>query len=630
MLTFALAGIAVPSTVVAQGSALRDSALYVPRTMQRAYAKGTRSRSGRPGPNYWQNHARYTIDLSVAPPNRTVTGTEQIVYVNQSPDTLRNLVFKLFMNIHKPGAPRAGGASEDYLTSGVHVDRFAVNGLAARWNDNPRYFTVVPVLLPAPLMPHDSVRMDIGWHYDLSKEAGREGMLDSTTAFLAYFYPRVAVYDDLDGWDTMEFNDRQEFYSDFNDYDVTLRVPDDFVVLGTGTLSNAGELLQPAVLSRFRQSFTSDTTIRVATLRDLTSRAVTTQGGLNAWHFTARNIPDVTFTLSDHYVWDAASVLVDDAARRRASVQAAYNDTAPDFPYMVQFARHALDFFSHEWPGVPYPYEKTTIVQGTADMEYPMMVNDGSNADTSFSRFVMEHEVAHTYFPFYMGINESRWGFMDEGWATTLEYLIAQRDMGPAGAIAAYQNFRVRPWINDPSPVEDIPVVSPEDVLGGAAYGHNAYVKPSLGYLAVKDLLGDSTFHRALLAYMDRWHGKHPQPWDFFYTINDAGGRNLDWFWDDWYFGQSHIDLAIRAVAPMQGGYAVTVDNVGGLDAPFDLRVTYADGSTAVLHQTPAVWRANERRTVVHVRTSKQLAALEVNGGIFMDATPADNRWTAR
>src|SRR5665213_3657046 len=208
-------------------------------------------------------------------------------------------------------------------------------------------------------------------------------------------------------------------------------------------------------------------------------KKVTQQNATNAWHFKAENIPDMTFALSDHYDCDAASVVVDDATHRRASVQSAFNDTAADFHHMVEYGQHSLDWLSHNWPGVPYPYEKSTIVQGSADMEYPMMVNDGSNADTTFSRFVVEHEIAHTYFPFYMGINETRYGFMDEGWATTFEYLIGIADVGKAREDSLYSDFRVQSWISDPSPVEDIPIITPEDMLKRPAYGHNAYGKAS-------------------------------------------------------------------------------------------------------------------------------------------------------
>lgn len=603
--------------------------LYMPRAVKRAYAKGTRSMDGRPGRNYWQNHARYAIDVTAAPPDRTIRGTETIVYANNSPDTLSRLVAKLFINIHRPGAPRDGGASEDYLTSGTHIDGMSVNGQKSAIQDDPRYFTNRPLPLPKPLLPHDSVTITLDWHYEISKEAGREGMLDATTYYLAYFYPRIAVYDDYNGWDTMDFTDSQEFYSDFNDYDVTVHVPANFVVWGTGTLRNAGDVLQPDVAQRFQSSLTSDAIVRIATVDDFKARRVT-KNASNAWRFTASNVPDATFALSDHYDWDGASVIVDDAAKRRASVQSAYNDTAADFHHMVHFGQHSLDWLSHNWPGIPYPYEKTTIVQGSADMEYPMMVNDGSNADTTFSRFVVEHEIAHTYMPFYMGINETRYAFMDEGWATTFEYLIGTADMGKEHATDFYKQFRVAGWAADPSPLEDLPIVTPEDGLKAAAWGNNAYGKASLGYLAMKDYLGDAQFKTALHAYMDRWHGKHPIPWDFFNTFNDVTKKNLNWFWNNWYFTNGYIDLSVKSVVKSGTGYTLTIDNIGGFVAPTDVIVTYADGSTETFHQTPAIWEANPSQAIVKLATKKAVKSLALDGGIWMDADPSNNVWPAK
>ena len=604
--------------------------LYMPRAVKKAYANRTRSPDGRPGSRYWQNHGRYAITVTALPPDRTIRGMERIVYANNSPDTLKALVIKLLLNIHKPGAPRAGGAAADYLTSGVHIDTFAVNGTPTPWAENPRFFTWQPVRLPAPLLPHDSVRLSFDWHYEISSRAGREGMLDSTTYYLAYFYPRVAVYDDYNGWDTMDFTDEQEFYSDFNDYDVTVRVPANFVVWGTGTLVNPSSNLQPDYLRRFQQSLTSDSVIHVATSTDVQSGKVTRQDSVNAWHFTATDIPDVAFALGDHYDWDAASVIVDDATHRRASVQAAYNDTAADFHHMVDYGRHALDWLSHNWPGVPYPYEKSTIVQGSADMEYPMMVNDGSTPDTTFSRFVAEHEIAHTYFPFYMGINETRYGFMDEGWATTFEYLIGQADMGKERASSFFRRFRVDRWTRDPSPLEDLPIITPEDVLKGIAYGNNAYGKPALGYLAVKDLLGDALFRKCLHAFMNRWHGKHPIPWDFFNTFNDVSRQNLNWFWSNWYFSNNYIDLAVRRVSRARGGYDVVIDNIGGMAAPVDLELRYGDGRSETIHETPSIWAANQRQATLRIATTKTIQSLTLDGGIFEDADTTNNRWSAR
>jgi len=604
--------------------------LYVPRAIARAYRNGTRSASGKPGANYWQNRARYSITVTALPPARAITGSENITYFNNSPDTLRNVGMKLFMNIHRPGAPNEAGATDAYLTSGVHVDSFAVNGARQKWNDDPHLFTTRRVDLPAPLMPHDSLHLSVSWHYDMSREAGREGMLDSTTYYLAYFYPRVSVYDDYNGWDDMTFTDDQEFYSDFNDYDVTVRAPSNFVVYGTGTLRNPGEVLQPEIAQRLQASMTSDDVIHVAGKSEFSAKKVTLANAVNSWHFTASDIPDMTFAISDHYDWDAASVVVDDATHRRASVQSAYNDSAADFHYMVNFGQHSLGWLSKHWPGVPYPYEKTTIVQGSADMEYPMMVNDGTNADTSDSKFVAEHEIAHSWFPFYMGINETRYGFMDEGWATTFEYLIGIADVGKAREDSLYADFRVQSWISDPSPVEDIPIITPEDMLKRPAYGHNAYGKASLGYLAAKDLLGDALFRKSLHAFMDRWHGKHPIPWDFFNTMNGVSGRNLNWFWNDWYFSNGYIDIAVKGVVKTTGGYEVVLENIGGMPAPVDLRVTYGDGSADIVHETPTIWAANNERATVKVATRKTIETLTLGHGIWMDADTTNDEWRAR
>jgi hypothetical protein len=601
--------------------------LYMPRPIKRTYAEGTRSLDGKPGRNYWQNRASYTISIAAMPPDRLITGSERITYVNNSPDSLRTLVIRLFGNFHKPGAPRAGGATEESMTSGVHIRSFAVNGERQRWNDSPRFFTWQPVRLPQALAPHDSVTLSFDWYYDLVQRPGREGMIDSTTFYLAYFYPRVAVYDDYNGWDQMDHTSH-EFYSDFNDYDVTVKVPANFVVWGTGTLANADSVLQPAPLARFKASFTSDSTIHVASGADIGDGKVTAQRAMNHWHFTSTHVPDVAFGLSDHYDWDAGSVEVERG--RRASAQAAYNDSASDFHQMVKFVQHSLDFLSHQWPGVPYPYEKMTAFQGGAGMEYPMMANDESYPDPAFAQFVVAHEIAHTYMPFYMGVNETRYAFMDEGWATTFEYLINQLDMGDSAASQLYQRFRISGWARSMDVAQDLPIITPADAIAGSAYGINAYGKPSLGYLALKDMLGDDLFRKCLHAYMERWNGKHPTPWDFFYTFDNVAGRPLDWFWTNWFFSTNYIDLAVKSVTKSRDGYTVTVDNVGGMDAPFDLAVTLADGTTQRLHQTSAVWEKNSAQAVIPVRTKSAVKLVEIENGIWMDANRDDNGWKGK
>jgi hypothetical protein len=601
--------------------------LYLPRDIQQAYNNGTRSLDGRPGKNYWQNHGRYTITVTATPPSRTIYGAEQIVYTNNSPDTLRNLAFKLIVNIHKPGAPRLSGAGENYLTSGVHIDSFIVNGKAQPWNNNPNYFTTVPVRLQQALNAHDSVQLSIKWHYDVSLKSNREGMIDSTTFFLAYFYPRVAVYDDYQGWDFNSFNDALEFYNDFNDYAVAVQVPANYIVWGTGTLLNPDEVLQPAFANKFKQSLSSEEIIHVATQQDIKDRKITAQKPVNVWRFKASNVTDVALGLSDHFVWDASSVVVDAATGRRASAQAAYNDTAADYHYVVHFAKEALNWLSTQWPGIAYPYEKTTVFQGYAGMEYPMMANDETYEDTVFSRFVAMHEIAHTYMPFYMGINETRYAFMDEGWATTFELLFNRDLMGKEKADDFYKQFRVEGWVGDPSQDEDMPIITPGPNLNGGGLGNNEYGKPSLGYLAVKEILGDALFKKSLHTYMDTWHGKHPLPWDFFNIMSTASGKNLNWFWNNWFFSNYYIDLGVQKLTKTKTGYSLAVQNIGGMAAPFDVVLHYTDGSSESMHQTPLVWQANQKAATIKLPTKKTVQSLELNGGIFMDADESNNSW---
>ena len=599
--------------------------LYMPRDIKQAFANGTRSPDGRPGPRYWQNRARYDITVQAAPPARDIRGREQITYFNHSPDTLRQVVLRITQNIHQPGATRDGDASPEYLTTGLQVDTFLVAGQPRPYTGRQGPATWQSIRLPRPLLPHDSVKFTVTWHFPISLESNREGMIDPTTYFLAYFYPRIAVYDDYNGWDRLPFVDSKEFYNDFNDYTLRVKVPANYLVWATGTLQNPQQVLQPAFAKRLKQSMTSDAVVHVVTAADLTKNSITAQQPTNTWVWTARDISDMTLGLSNHYVWDAASVVVDATTKRRASVQAAFADSTVDFHQSVKNSQNALGWFSNpaNWPGVAYPFPKMTVFQGFADMEYPMMVNDSPQKDLVFAQLVQDHEIAHTYFPFYMGINESRYAFMDEGWATTLELLIGRSENGTAAADEFYKKFRVNRWIHDAATAEDLPIITPSSELR-AGYGNNAYGKPSLSYLALKDMLGDALFKKALHEYMDRWHGKHPIPWDYFNSMSSAANQDLTWFFNNWFFTNNYIDLA---VGPVTSG-AITVQNIGGFAVPFDVAITYADGTNETLHQSPALWQANQKLATVPVKKAVKSVALV--GGIFMDANEKDNTWTQK
>jgi hypothetical protein len=601
--------------------------LTIPDGIAKTYANGTRDKSGKPGKKYWQNHGRYNIAVTISPPDRTIKGTEHISYVNNSPDELKSLNMKLIMNVHR-AAGRRGGAENPL--AGIQIDKITANGATITWDNATASTTNQMIDLPKPLATKDSVKLDIAWHYQLSDgtKGDREGYIDSTTYYLAYFYPRVSVYDDYKGWDTQPHVGSLEFYNDFNDYTLSVTVPKNFIVWSTGTLRNPNKVLQPKYATMLQQSFTSDSTLHIATPADLAAKTVTAQNDQNTWIWTATNITDMTFGVSDHYNWDAASTVTDDATKRRVSVQAAFPDASQDFHHSVQNSRYALAWFSKNWPGVQYPFEKSTAFQGTADMEYPMMVNDSHEADLGFAQLVQDHEQAHTYFPFYMGINESYYAFMDEGWATTLEYLIGIEEKGKAAADKFYKQFRVVGWAKRPHTNEMAIITPSPDTKFGA--GNNFYGKPSLSYLALKDMLGDALFKKALHNYMNNWHGKHPIPWDYFNSMSTGAGKDLNWFFYNWFYTPGYIDLKLTSVDKAGSGYKVVIENIGGFASPFDLILTYSDSTTETIHQTSAVWQKDQKNITVNLKGSKTLTAVQIDGGIFMDADEANNKWAAQ
>lgn len=258
-----------------------------------------------------------------------------------------------------------------------------------------------------------------------------------------------------------------------------------------------------------------------------------------------------------------------------------------------------------------------------------MMVNDSSNTDDpSFIRFVVAHEILHSWFPFYMGISEARYPFMDEGWTTAFEYLINTRDRGQASADELF--VKVRSYtLGIPGYDWGIPVIKPADSLRGDIVGRNAYDKPSLAYLALKEMMGDEAFKRSLHEFMARWNGKYPLPWDMFNTFNDTADEDLTWFFHNWFYTDNYLDLAIKGVEQTDGGATVLVQNVGGFAQPFDVVATYADGSSESFRQSPAIWRDTPDVASVMLMSDKELQSVTVSGGIFVDPSAPNNTWTS-
>ncbi|RDV02446.1 M1 family peptidase [Sphingorhabdus pulchriflava] len=622
--------------------------LYVPRDIQATYDKGTRSRDGKPGPNYWQNHSTHNMRITVSPPSKRIEGEQEIIYTNNSPDMLPVLIFRMYLNAHQPEAMRDRLYPTQFLNKGITVEEFSIDGKAMPWNDpanplasiNQPGSTVHGIALEKPLPPKGSVRIKMRWNYELTADGGwKEGSLDETSYFLAYFYPRITNYSDYNGWDYSPFTTGREFNNDFADFNVEVNAPRDFVVWATGDLQNPAEVLQPKVAASLKSSQSSDKVVTLAEAADVQAGRITTRAERLSWKWQASHVPDFAIAVSNHYRWQASSVVVDPSTGRRTSVQAAYPDSATDFKPMVETGRQAMQFASTKYPGIPYPWPKSTIVLGSADEEYPMMVNDDSNVgnkeaaeypENAFTGFVATHEILHSWFPFYMGINEKRYPFMDEGWTTAFEYLRNVEVLGKESADRLFKDMRVvRAGWPSATSGNELPIITPHDTMYGQApvFGFNQYGKAALGYLALKDLMGNAAFKKALHEFMGRWHGKRPLPWDMFNSFNNAGVGNHNWFFNNWFFSYNHMDIGIASVRSENGQHVVEVRNKGGMAMPFDVVLNYADGSNEQVHRSPVVWKETPRSTTVAVSSSKALQSVSVDSGIFVDFYPSDNVW---
>lgn len=604
-------------------------ALPIPRTARLPYLLGTRSTDGRPTATYWQNTSQHTMRISVTPPSRTITATQEITYTNNSPYPLPVLIFRSYFNVHHPEAvrDRSFAPLEEFYSDGLQIDEFQVNGEVAEWGGSPSS-TLWPYRFDQPLQPGSSVTFAMRWHYDLADANGwKEGAVDDTSFYLAYFYPRITVFDDTGAFDQTPFLGSSEFYDDFNSYRFAITVPRNYLVWATGDLRNPDEVLQPTYAQRLADSLTSDDVIAIATDDELTAGQVTAQTDTVTWNWQADNVRDIAIGLSDHYNWDAGSVVVDAASGRRAGVHAAYPDSAPLFTTMVEDGKTALTFGSTKWPGVPYPYSKTSIFVGGADEEYPMMVNDSAEPPPGMTvGLIAGHEILHSWFPFYMGTDERRYPFMDEGWTTNNDYLLAIDVLGQEGADAYFQTYRGGANLDAGT---DLPIVVPQDDLrnGTSAFSNNQYGKAALGYLALRDLMGDAAFKASLHEFIARWNGKHTLPWDMFNTFNDTSSEDLTWFFENWFFSSGYIDIGVQDVTATDSGQAIAVTNSGGLAIPFDAVVTYTDGTTDTQHVTPAVWSESPQTAKLTLDGTKDVAAVTLETGIYPDANPRDNAW---
>jgi hypothetical protein len=602
--------------------AVAQMSLPVPTNIQKAYDKGTRNTDGLPGARYWQNTADYDIQVAFSPETRLVSGRENIVYANNSPDTLKTIWFKLYPNFYKKGSPRNGSIRPQDVTAGVQIQQLVVNGITK--DAGGAQISGTNMTLPvSPLLPHDTTRFTIRWSYVLNKTSHvRTGEVEEGSYFIAYFFPRIAVYDDIDGWNRYPYNGLQEFYNDFCDFKVAVTVPKNYVVWATGTLEDAADVLHDKYVRRIDEAEMSDAVTTIIDTSDLKNGGITADHSTNTWTFNANNVTEFAFATSDHYVWKSASLIVDSATGRRTRADAVFDPKHKDYEEIVNFARKTVHAMSDAFPAWPYPYPHETIYDGLDQMEYPMMVNDNPLKDRAAAIELTDHEIFHSMFPFYMGTNETKYAFMDEGWATIGEWVISP--LIDEGLVDHYG----MPRYNDLAGSEaDLPIMTLSTEQTGVSYYLNSYPKPALGYLYVRDMLGDKLFTLALHHYITVWHGKHPMPLDFFQCMNKGSGVNLNWFWRKWFYDRGYADLGIERVTRKSKGYKVVILSKGNKPTPIDLIFTFADGTSQKLHRSVAAWKEGNRSVTISLKTGKKLKTVTLGGTYDADRDTHDNHY---
>ncbi len=602
-----------------------QTALPVPVNIQQTYVNGTRSTNGAPGKNYWQNKADYTIKVNFNPKSRVLNGVVDIDYVNNSPDTLGQIYFKLYPNLYMKGAIRNMKVSPVDETNGVQIQKLSINQQvqpAKKWSiDGTNMVLTIPTL-----SSKQKIHFTITYSYILNKTSHiRTGQVDSGAFFIAYFFPRVAVYDDVDGWNQHPYLGTEEFYNDFCHFNAEITVPGNYEVWATGNLKNASEVYQPQITARITAAEQSDEVTDIITAADQKSNSVTTKGATHTWKIEADSVTDLAVAISNHYVWKASSLVVDPITKRRTRVDAVYNTSHNTYLPVINYARKTVETMSYQFPKWPYPYPHETIFDGLDQMEYPMMVNDNPVDNVEQDIELTDHEIFHTMFPFYMGTNETKYGWMDEGWATIAEWLIS-----PVIRPGLVDEYGMDGYDASAGNEDDMPIMTLTPSLVGASVFTDSYPKPAMGYLYVKDMLGDSLFTKALHYYIAQWHGKHPMPYDFFNCMNTGSGVDMNWFWKAWFFDNGVPDLAISNVAKQQNDYMVTITSKGTKPVPIDLNLFYSDGSSRVIHKSIACWQNGNRTYILNFTDDKPIFKLVLGSVHTPDVNKADNVYIIR
>jgi hypothetical protein len=539
----------------------------------------SRPATGEPGPMYWQQRADYKIKIKLNEDTRSVEGSETITYTNNSPLTLKYIWLQLDQNIFAKESinnltrPWGGGDSSvdfstlrrqnfmDKFEGGFQELSIKINNKSA---DTNLVGTHVRINLDQPLKPGESTSLDIEWAYALVEENavrarnGYETFEDGNDIFLmAQWYPRVTVFSDYEGWHNKEFIGNGEFTLEFGDFEVDISVPSDHVVSATGVLLNENDVLNPIQKKRMKQARKSEKPMFIITPDEAYDNELEKSTDYKTWSFKAENVRDFAWASSRKFIWDAAGYKQDSKENPLVMAMSFYPKEGEPLwsKYSTEAVMHTMKVYSKY--SFDYPYPTAQSVNGpVGGMEYPMITFNGprteleddgtrtySRSEKEFLIGVVIHEVGHIYYPMIVNSDERQWTWMDEGLNTFVQYLAEQEwDIN-------YRSDRGEPrWMTEfMSSSYQVPIMTNSESL--LQFGNNAYGKPATALVVLREtILGRELFDQAFREYSVRWKFKRPTPYDFFRTMEEASGVDLDWFWRGWFYSTDHVDIALNNI----------------------------------------------------------------------------------
>jgi len=599
-----------------------------------------REGSGAPGPRYWQQRADYTIRASLDTATHTIAGAETIRYTNNSPDTLRYLWLQLDQNIYKASSRGAflnptdarfagrgfeGGYTIDYVRAVRRIGRAAGRvPLATTLNG-----TMLRADLDRPLASGGQTELELAYRFEVpehgSDRMGREQLAGGWLYEVAQWYPRVAVYDDVRGWNTEQYLGQGEFYLEYGDFDVAITVPRGFLVAATGTLENPGEVLTAAERARLARAIRSETTVAIVAKAEV-GQASTRPSGASptlTWRFTAKHVRDVAWAAAATFIWDASGY-------DGVLIQSFYPPEAnPDWARSTEYARHSIKHYSEKWLRYPYP-TAINVAGPVGGMEYPMIVFCGLRAGERGLFGVTTHELGHEWFPMVVGSNERLYAWMDEGFNTFINIystLAFYHDAIPQGRGVAAQ------WAQFAASGQDEPPLVAADRVSPRLLGQIEYNKPATGlYLLRQHILADTgRFDAAFREYIRRWAYKHPTPADFFRSMEDGLGEDLSWFWRGWFYRTDVVDQAVDSVRMRSDSTgttaAVFLSSPGALPMPVDLRLSYANGAADDVRLPVEIW-FQDNHFVYERKVPAEVVRVEIDPGQnYPDVRRGNNTW---